>query len=238
MAVNTDPDAIYYREPSKPKYQIVFPWGTGGNMIRHLVGLHPDQELLDQAGCRLSTTEDKFENLMSYQYPMSRQAEHWLGQEWETRHLYNESRIEHWPPASRFGLPSIFIEPDMPRISIRLYQLKNPSMNGWDLKFGIKMNKLFANEQMAEYYPKHRRAMVIKFSELLQPMTIETYNKMCLLLDLASEPCIYDMCIAVHQRWIDIQNSIWLKKYQMSLDQWADRERRHHTMLDNYDTIL
>jgi hypothetical protein len=126
-------------------------------MVRHLIGLHPDQELLDQHGNQLQSVEEKFENLMTYQYPLSRTAEHWLGQEWETRHMYNESRIEHWPPASRRSLPSIFIEPDLPRISIRLYQLKNPTMNGWDIKFGISMNEKFRFEQMPESIPEHRK---------------------------------------------------------------------------------
>lgn len=238
MAITNDPASIYHREPARPRYQVVFPWGAGGNLIRHLVGLHPDQELLDQHGVRLESVADKFENLMTYQYPRARSAEHWLGQEWETRHLYDESRIEHWPPASRFGLPSIFIVPDMPRISIRLYQLKNPSMNGWDIKFGIKMNQLFATEQLTEYYPKHRRAMQVNFSDLLSPMQPSIYNRMCQLLDLASEPYLYDMCVAVHQRWIDIQQTIWSQRYQMSLDQWVARERRHQTLFDKRNNLL
>jgi hypothetical protein len=200
--------------------------------------LHPDQELLDQNGQRLGSVEEKFYNLMTYQYPMGRTAADWLGKEWETRHLYDGSRIEHWPPASRFGLPSIFIEPDMPRISLRLYQLKNPAMNGWNLKFGIGMNQMFVNEQMPDCLHKHRSHMVIKFSELLEPITTGKYNELCRLLDLATEPWIYDMCVAVHQRWLDIQRTLWSQKYSMSLDKWVARERRRRELLDYKNKTL
>ena len=228
-----DPNSIYYREPSNPKYQVVFPWGAGGNLVRHLIGLHPDQELLDQDGKRINSVEDKFENLMTYQYPLTRSAKHWLNQEWQTRHLYNCSKIEHWPPASDHSIPAIFIEPDLPRISIRLYQLKNPGMNGWGIKFGVTMNKKFRFEQMPEQIPSYRQVMVIKFSELLTPIELPLYNKLCLFLGLVSKPEIYDMCQQVHTRWIKIQELIWAEKYKMSLQQWVARERRHQMMLDS-----
>lgn len=241
MAVNADPldpGSIYHRQPANPKYQVVFPWGAGGNMIRHLVGLHPGEELLDKTGLRLVTEEEKFNDLMTYQYPLGRMAEHWLGQEWETRHLYDESRIEHWPPASWYGLPSIFIEPDLPRISVRLYQIKNPNMNGWDIKFGIKMNQMFAAEQMIEYLPKHQKHIVIKFSQLLQPITPSIYQQMCGLLNLKTSADIYQMCVAVHQRWIAIQKTLWTEKYRMTLGQWLARELRHQAMLDSRNKTL
>lgn len=241
MAVSADPadpDAIYYRQPANPKYQIVFPWGAGGNLIRHLIGLHPGEELLDQLGQRLNTVDEKFENLMTYQYPVNRTAEHWLGQEWETRHLYDESRIEHWPPASWYGLPSIFIEPDMPRISIRLYQIKNPEMNGWDIKFGIGMNKLFSDEQMPECLPKQSKYAIVKFSELLEPLTYPVYQRICEVLGLQTNREVYDKCVLVHQRWIDIQRTLWSQKYKMTLDQWVARERKHQAMLDSKNKTL
>lgn len=241
MAVNKDPDnpdSIFYREPANPKYQVIFPWGTGGNLIRHLVGLHPEQELLDQNGCRLESVEEKFHNLLTYQYPIDRSANRWLDQEWETRYLYDESRIEHWPPASRMSLPSIFIEPDMPRISLRLYQIKNPGMNGWDIKFGIGMNRMFANEHMPEYLPKHHKHMVIKFSELMKLLTAETYNQMCQMLELEKSADLYDMCLAVQQRWLEIQRTLWTKKYRMTLDQWVAREERHQALVDSKNKTL
>jgi len=233
-----DPDAIFYRQPAAPKYQIVFPWGAGGNMIRHLVGLHPGEELLDQQGNRLATVDEKFNNLMTYQYPASRMAEQWLAQEWETRHLYDESRIEHWPPASWYGLPSIFIEPDLPRISIRLYQIKNPKMNGWSVKFGVEMNKKFVDEQMVEGLPKHRKYMIVKFSQLLSPITPDIYSQMVDLLDLKTDDDIYKKCLEVQQRWIDIQKTLWLGKFKMSLDQWVEREYRHRELLDTKNKLL
>lgn len=106
-------------------------------------------------------------------------------------------------------------------------------MNGWGIKFGVTMNKKFRFEQMPEQIPSYRQVMVIKFSELLTPIELPLYNKLCLFLDLASDPEIYDMCRQVHARWIQIQELIWAEKYKMSLQQWVARERRHQMMLDS-----
>lgn len=236
MAVNTNPDdpnAIFYREPDRPKYQVLFPWGAGGNLIRHIIGLHPGEELLDQHGRRLNTVEEKFDNLMTYQYPIERQAEHWLGQEWETRYLYNESRVEHHPPASRRGLPTVIIDPDLPRISVRLYWAKNPAMNGWSIKFGVEQNKYFSEFHIPNQLPHHHQSVVVKFSDMMKPMTREWYTPICSLLNLQTNDSLFDLSAQVHARWLAIQRRIWSEKFTMSLDQWIAREQKYREMLDS-----
>lgn len=241
MAVNTnpdDPDSIYYREPDNPKYQVLFPWGAGGNLVRHLIGLHPGEELLDRFGNRIEDTEHKFQDLMTYQYPETRSAANWLKQEWETRYLYNESRVEHWPPASRRGLPTIIIDPDLPRISIRLYWLKNPEMNGWSIKFGVEKHIEFSKSHIPDQLPHHHRSVVMKFSDLLQPMSRSWYDPICELLNLQTNDRIYERCVEVHARWLGIQRTLWSEKFAMTLDQWVAREERHRALLDSKNKTL
>lgn len=201
-------DPIYLREPDNPKYQIMFPWGAGGNIVRHLIALHPGQEYLNIAGERLTDPTEKFQDLIENQYPSNRVASSWLAVEWATRHLYNESRIAHHPPGSWHGLPTIIINPDRPDIVSILYQIKNPGMNGWELSELITYTKNFGADITREKM-KYRKCLILNFSDLISDFNSAWYHKIVYFLELETSADIESMAKQVHNSWLWLQRQIW-----------------------------
>lgn len=203
-----DLDPKYLREPDNPEYQLVFPWGAGGNILRHLIALHPGQEYLGIGGNQLTDVADKFRDLIEHQYPCGRGSSSWLSIEWSTRHLYNKSRIEHHPPASWHHLPTIIINPDRPEIVGILYKIKNPEMNGWVLPELIMSNVEFSNNIPNEV-TLYKKCLVLKFSDLIADFNPTWYHEIVNFLGLETTREIEDMVAATHGAWVRLQRDLW-----------------------------
>lgn len=201
-------DPIFLREPENPKYQLMFPWGAGGNIVRHIIALHPGQEYLNIHATLVTDNDAKFRDLLNYQYPTTRSADAWLDVEWTTRHLYDESRITHYPPGSWHNLPTIIINPDRPEIVGVLYKIKNPGMNGWELADLIKHTEKFSKDIPNEE-PLYENCMVLNFSDLISDFNSEWYHRIVEFVGLETNSEIEVMVSKVHAAWLRLQRELW-----------------------------